>query len=55
MEKVKLWKYWYGCNKKNGKRYIQTVYSSSDMKSEPKSHANNYLCQLAHINFKNLH
>ena len=36
-----------------GKRYIQTVYSSLTMKSEPKSHSNNYLCLLAHINFKN--
>ena len=36
-----------------GKRYIQTVYSSLTMKSEPKSHSNYYLCLLAHINFKN--
>ena len=41
--------------KKMGKRYIQTVYSSSNMKSEPQNHANNYLCLLTHINFKNLH
>lgn len=41
--------------KEMGKRYIQTVYSSSNMKSEPQNHANNYLCLLTHINFKNLH
>ena len=40
--------------KEEGKRYIQTVYSSSNMKlNKQKNHANNYLCLLAQVNFKN--
>ena len=46
MKKVSYGNYGYGY-KENGKRYIQTVYSTSNMKSEQKSHANNYLCLLA--------
>ena len=46
MEKVSYGNYGYGY-KENGTRYIQTVYSTSNMKSEQQSHANNYLCLLA--------